>query len=104
MSKISEYHTSFQKNARTSKNNYRANSILLVFSNIFERLLSRQLLEFFDKILCKFQCGFRKAYGTQRCLLFMLEIWKGATNNNKAFDALLNNHLKAFFFYRGFLL
>ena len=41
----------FIKGARTSKYNYRPVSILPVFSKILERLLSRQLLEFFDKIL-----------------------------------------------------
>ena len=86
----------FKKGARTSKNNYRPVSILPVFSKIFERLLSRQLLEFFDNILSKFQCGFRKGYGTQHCLLLMLEIWKGATDNNKAFGALLTDLSKAF--------
>ena len=35
---------------------------------------SGQLLEFFDKIPMKFQCGFRKSYGTQYRLLLMLEI------------------------------
>ena len=86
----------FEKGARTSKSNYRPVGILPVFSKIFERLLSRQLLEFFDNILSKFQCGFRKGYGTQHCLLVMLEIWKGATGNNKAFSALLTNLLEAF--------
>ena len=85
----------FNKGARTSKNNYRPVSILHVFSKIFERLLSRQFSEFFDHILCKFQCGFRKGYGIQHCLLLMLEIWKGATGNNKAFGALLTDLLKA---------
>ena len=73
------------KGARTSKSKYRPVCILPVFSKIFERLLSRQLPEFFDNILSKFECGFRKGYGTQHCLLLMLEIWKGATDNNKAF-------------------
>ena len=41
-------------------------------------LLSVQLLEFFDIIRSKFQCGFRKGYETQHCLLLMLEIRKGA--------------------------
>ena len=45
-------------------------------------------MEFFDNILSKFQRGFRKGYGTQHCLLLTLEIWKGATNNNKAFVTL----------------
>ena len=84
------------KGARTSKSNYRPVCILPVFSKIFERLLSRQLPEFFDNILSKFECGFRKGYGTQHCLLLMLKIWKGATDNNKAFGALLTDRLKAF--------
>ena len=86
----------FKKGPRTSKNNYRPVSILPVFSKIFERLLSRQLSEFFDNILSKFQSGFRKGYGTQHCLLLMLEIWKEATDNNKAFGALLTDLSKAF--------
>ena len=36
----------------------------------------------------KFQCGFRKGYKTQHSLLVMLEIRKGATDNNKASDYL----------------
>ena len=68
----------------------------LFFSKIFERLLSRKLLEFFDTTLSKFQCGFRKGYGTQHCLLLILEIWKEATNNNKAFTALLTDLSKDF--------
>ena len=56
----------FKKGARTSKKSSRPVSILPVFSKIFERLLSRQLLEFFDNILSKFQYGFRKGYRTQQ--------------------------------------
>ena len=67
---MSEYHASFQKRHTYVKNNYRPVSILPVFSKLFERLLSRQLSAFFDIILSKFQCG----YGTQHCLLLMLEI------------------------------
>ena len=81
---------------RTSKNNYRPVSILPIFLKIFEKLLKKQILEFFDNILSKFHCGFRKGYGTQHCLLMMLEIWKGATDNNKAFGALLTDLLNAF--------
>ena len=46
---------------------------------------NKQLLEFFDNVLSKFQYGFRKDYGTQHCLLLMPEIWKGATSSNKIF-------------------
>ena len=52
----------FKQGPRTSKNNYRPVSIVSAFSKIFGRLLSRQLSEFFDNILPKFQCSFRKDY------------------------------------------
>ena len=94
--KLANITSVFKKGPRTSRNNYRPVSILPVFSKIFESLLRRQLLEFFDNILSKFQCDFRKGYGTQHCLLLMLEIWKEATDNNKAFGALLTDLSKAF--------
>ena len=59
-------------------------------------LVENFLKEFFDNILSKFQCGFRKGYGTQHYLLLMLEIWKETTDNNKAFGALLTDLSKAF--------
>ena len=65
----------------------------------FQRYLKGYLvdnLRFLDNILFKFYCSFRKGYGTQRCLLLMLKIWKGATDNNKAFGTLLSNLSKAF--------
>ena len=82
--------------ASIQKYNYRPVSILPVFSKIFERLLSKQRLEFFDNILFKFQSGFRRFYGTQHCILRMLEILKRATDNNKTFGALLTDLLIAF--------
>ena len=47
-------------------------------------------------MLSKFKCGFRKGYETQPYFLLMLEICKGATDNNKAFGALLNDLRKTF--------
>ena len=75
----------FKKGARTSKINYSPVSILPVFSKIFEKLFSEQVkleqakAEFVDNILFKFQCGFRKGYGTPNiayywCLKFGKEI------------------------------
>ena len=42
-------------------------------SEISEKLLRKQLLVFFDNISSKLEYGFRKGYGTQSCLLTMLE-------------------------------
>ena len=45
------------------------------------------MLEF----LLKYQCGFRKGYSTQHCLLAMLETWKSAVDKGKSFGALLTD-------------
>ena len=46
--------------------------------------------------ISKFQCGFRKGFSTQQCLLSMLEQWKSAADNQKRFGALLTDLSKAF--------
>ena len=62
-----------KKGAKTSKDNYRPVSILSNISKIYERLLFKQISEYFEPILSKFQCGFRKGFSAQQCLLAMLE-------------------------------
>ena len=75
---------------------YRPVSILSNISKIHERLLFKQISEYFEPILSKFQCGFRKGYSAQHCLLAMLEKWKLAVDNKRNFGALLTDLSKAF--------
>ena len=35
--------------------------------------MHRQILEYFETVLTKFQCGFQKGYSTQNCLLAIEE-------------------------------
>ena len=56
--------------------------------------MSNRLSTYFEKILSKFQCGFRKGFSTQQCLLLMLEIWKHAIDNKNVFGALLTVYRK----------
>ena len=56
----------------------------------------KQISEYFEPISLKFQCGFRKGFSAQHCLLSMLEKWKTALDNKKTFGALLTNFSKAF--------
>ena len=86
----------FKKGDRNSKDNYRSVSILPNISKIFERCIFRQLSNYMDQFLSKFQCGFRKGYSTQYCLLSMLEKWKSAVDKGKSFGALLTDLSKAF--------
>ena len=48
--------------------------------------------------LSKYQCGLRKGYRTQHCLLTMLEKWKRCSDKRKVFGTLLTDLSKAFDF------
>ena len=63
----------YKKESRNEKENYRPVSILPNSSKIFERCMYDQLKDYFDKLLSKYQCGFRKGLSTQHCLLAMIE-------------------------------
>ena len=78
------------------KNNYRPVSILPNLSNIYEKLIYNQLYDYFDKILLPSQCGFRKGYSSQSCLLAMLENFKKAADDGNECGALLTDLSKAF--------
>ena len=41
----------------------------------------RQINEYMDKFLSRQECGFRKGYSTQQCLLTVLEKWRSAVDN-----------------------
>ena len=86
----------FKEEDRDLKDNYRPVSILPELSKIFEKLLFKQISMFIDLLLSKFQCGLRKGYGAQDCLLAMVEHWKSAVDKGKIFEALLTDLSKAF--------
>ena len=56
----------------------------------------KQISEYFESFLSKYQCGFRKGYSAQHCLLSMLEKWKSAIDNRNVFGALLTDLSKTF--------
>ena len=85
-----------KKKSKLSKENYRPISILPNISKVYERCLYDQMSEFFDNIFSEYQCGFRKDYSAQHCLLVMIEKWKKVVDNGGAFGALLTDLSKAF--------
>ena len=85
-----------KKGERYSKDNYRPVSILPNLSKIFEPCMFRQINAHVDAFLSKHQCGLRKGYSTQQCLLAMLEKWRSAVDNKKTFEVLLIDLSKAF--------
>ena len=58
------------------KENCKPISILPLISKTFLITVCKQLTNFFDDMLLKYQCGFRKVLGTQHCLWLMLEKWR----------------------------
>lgn len=86
----------FKKGDRVDKDNYRPVSILSNLSKIYERCIYSQMADFFEKILSKYQCGFRKGLSAQHCLLLMIEKWKKSVDKGYAFGAMLTDLSKAF--------
>ena len=86
----------FKNESRNHKTNYRTVSILPIVSKITEKIMNNQLSTYFEKIISKFQCAFRKGFSTQHCLLLRLEKWKHNVDNKKVFRALLTDLSKAF--------
>ena len=85
-----------KKGYRSEKDNYRSVSILPNLSKVFERCISNQIAQFFDKILSKHQCGFRKGHSAQHSLIVVLEKWKESVDRGHVFGALLTKLSKAF--------
>ena len=86
-----------KKDSKNKENNYRPVSILSNISKLYERIMFKQMLEYFEKsFFPKYQCRFRKGFSAQYCLVAMLEKWKSATDNKKLFGALLSDLSKAF--------
>ena len=52
---------------------YTTVSILPVISKIFERIIFEQISSYIDSFLSSFLSGFRQGFGTQHCLIVMLE-------------------------------
>ena len=86
----------FKKDDRTNKSNNRAISILPNLSKDFEKCIYNQLLVFFDKVLSKHQCGFRKGFSAQHCLIKLLEQWKKSIDQGLVFGAFLTDLSKVF--------
>ena len=62
--------------------------------NIYEKVMNNQVSTYFEKILSKFQCGLRKGFSNQHCLLLMLEKWKHAVDSKKVLELFSLIYLK----------
>ena len=86
----------FKKGSKNAKHNYRPINILKNISKVYEKVMFKQIGDFMENFFAKFQCGFRKGYSAQQCLIALIEKWKSATDKGKSFGALLTDLSKAF--------
>ena len=88
--------SAYMQNEQCKQENYRPESILSNLFKIYEKLMYNQLYDYFDNILFPSQCGFRKGYSTQYCLLVTIEKFKEAINTGNELSALLTELFQAF--------
>ena len=86
----------FRKKDRENVENYRPVSILPILSKVYERCMYDQMYADLNKILSKWQCGFRQGYSTQHCLLIMTEKWRQCLDKGVISGALLTDLSKTF--------
>ena len=86
----------YKEKEHTLKKNYRPISILPVLSKLYENIMNEQISAYMDGYLSPYLCGYRKGYGTQHCLLVMIEMWRKALDERKVAGAILTDLSKAF--------
>ena len=84
-----------KKKDKSDKTNYSPVSISINISRIYKKLIYNQPYDYFDDILSPSQCGFRKGYSTQHCLLVMIEKFKESVGKSNEPGALLTDLSKA---------
>ena len=85
-----------KKDSRSKKVHYRPISVLPNISKIYERFFFKQISEYFEQFLSKYECGFRIGFRAKHSLLSMLEKVKSTVYNKKVFGALLTDPSAAF--------
>ena len=85
-----------KKDDKTDKENYRPTSIFPKHSKVYERLMYHHIYPYFDTLFSKFQCGFRKGFNAQHCVLALIEKWRKTLDTGGETGAVLTDLSKAF--------
>ena len=94
-SKYSDLRPAFKKD-KTDKENYRPIRILPNLRKVHEKLMYDQMNPFFDQIFSEWQCGFRKGFSAEQCLIHMTEKWWTYLDTGGHGSALFTDLSKAF--------
>ena len=81
---------------KDKKEHYSQSAFYQSYKKHLKELRLYKCLLFFEDIFNKQQCGFRKGYNTQQCLLKMLEKGKRSVDGGKNFGVLLTDLSKTF--------
>ena len=96
--KIAKVIPLFKSGDPTKFSNYRPVSVLPVFSKILERLMYTRLLSFINKnkLLYKFQFGFREDHSPQLALIYLIDKISNALENGEYVLGVFLDFSKAF--------
>ena len=88
----------FKKNDKTSVGNYRPVSILSILSKIYEKVVYDQVESYFkaNKLLYKFQSGFRSGFSTDTCLIHLTDFIRMEMDKGHIIGMILLDLQKAF--------
>ena len=95
--KIGEVAPVYKKGEQNGETNYRPITVLMPFNQIFERLLSKRYLNFFEKfdIITHKQFGFLKKYCTQYAILDLKDYIPRNLDNKEVMEIVFLNLQKA---------
>ena len=86
----------FKKDDPLDKENYRPVSILPLLSNVFEKLIYKQLSNYMESFLSSILWGFRKAHNTQHALFKLLYSWQKELDEKGFVGTILMDLSKAY--------
>ena len=86
----------YKKDEKFLKNNYRPVSILPSVSKIYERCIYDQVNDYFHPLFSILQCGFRKKFNAQHCLLVLVGKCREVLDKRRYAGILLTDLSKAF--------
>ena len=86
----------FKKEDSNNVKNYRPVSVLPVMSNVFERIMEKQIAAYMEEFMSPYLCGFRKDFSTQHALIILIEKWKSSLDQKGYAGSILMDLSKVF--------
>ena len=70
---LNKYFSNVRKGKKNDKSNQQPVRLLLILSKVYEKCLQKQLEICIENILSNFQCGFKKGFNAQQCLIDIIK-------------------------------